>query len=75
MNVLGLEGTPDAWAQQLARIATHLQVSTPLVGLPEDDPIGCIRRLGEDIAPAATSLWAGARHARPKRLLRRLTTP
>jgi alkanesulfonate monooxygenase SsuD/methylene tetrahydromethanopterin reductase-like flavin-dependent oxidoreductase (luciferase family) len=56
VNVMGLEGTPDSWAQQLARIATDLRFSTLLVGVPDDDPIGFIRRLGEDIAPAVRAL-------------------
>jgi alkanesulfonate monooxygenase SsuD/methylene tetrahydromethanopterin reductase-like flavin-dependent oxidoreductase (luciferase family) len=52
VNVLALEGAADSWAQQLAHIATDLRFSTLLVGVPDDDPIGFIRRLGEDIAPA-----------------------
>jgi alkanesulfonate monooxygenase SsuD/methylene tetrahydromethanopterin reductase-like flavin-dependent oxidoreductase (luciferase family) len=56
VNVIGLEGTPDSCAQQLARIATDLRFSTLLVGVPDDDPIGFIRRLGEDIAPALRAL-------------------
>jgi hypothetical protein len=56
VNVIGLEGAPGSWAQQLAHIATDLRFSTLLVGVPEDDPIGFIRRLGEDIAPAVRAL-------------------
>jgi len=52
VNVIGLEGTPRSWAEQLARIATDLRFSTLLVAVPEDDPIGFIRRLGEDVAPS-----------------------
>lgn len=50
--MIGLEGTPRSWAEQLARIATDLRFSTLLVAVPEDDPIGFIRRLGEDVAPS-----------------------
>ena len=56
VNVMGLEGTPASWAQQLARIATDLHFSTLLVGVPDDDPIGFIRRLGEDTAPTVREL-------------------
>jgi alkanesulfonate monooxygenase SsuD/methylene tetrahydromethanopterin reductase-like flavin-dependent oxidoreductase (luciferase family) len=56
VNVLGLDGTPGSWAQQLARIATDLRFSTLLVGIPDDDPIDFIRRLGENIAPALRAL-------------------
>jgi alkanesulfonate monooxygenase SsuD/methylene tetrahydromethanopterin reductase-like flavin-dependent oxidoreductase (luciferase family) len=56
VNVIGLDGTPDSWAQRLARIAIDLRFSTLLVGVPDDDPIGFIRRLGEDVAPAVRAL-------------------
>lgn len=56
VNVMRLEGTPGSWANQLARIATDLRFSTLLVGVPDDDPIGFVRRLGEDIAPAVRAL-------------------
>ena len=44
VNVIGLESAPDSWAQQLARIATDLRFSTLLVGVPDEDPIGFVRR-------------------------------
>jgi alkanesulfonate monooxygenase SsuD/methylene tetrahydromethanopterin reductase-like flavin-dependent oxidoreductase (luciferase family) len=56
VNVIALEGTPDSWPQRLARIATDLRFSTLLVAVPDDDPIGFVRRLGEDIAPAVRTL-------------------
>jgi alkanesulfonate monooxygenase SsuD/methylene tetrahydromethanopterin reductase-like flavin-dependent oxidoreductase (luciferase family) len=56
VNVLGLEGTSESWARQLARIATELRFSTLLVGVHDDDPIGFVRRLGEEIAPAVRAL-------------------
>jgi alkanesulfonate monooxygenase SsuD/methylene tetrahydromethanopterin reductase-like flavin-dependent oxidoreductase (luciferase family) len=56
VNVMALDGSPDSWAQQLARIATELRFSTLLVGVPDDDPTGFIRRLGEDIAPALRAM-------------------
>ncbi len=51
VNVMALEG-----ADQLARIVTELRFSTILVGVPDEDPIGFIRRLGEDVAPRAREL-------------------
>lgn len=57
VNFMALE--PAGAADQLARIATDLGFSTILVGLPDEDPVGFIGRLGEEIAPRAREL-AGA---------------
>jgi len=46
----------SADADQLARIATELRFSTLIVGVPDEDPIGFIRRLGEDVAPRVREL-------------------
>jgi len=43
-------------ADGLARVATELGFSTVLVGVSGDDPVGFIRRLGEDVAPRARQL-------------------
>jgi alkanesulfonate monooxygenase SsuD/methylene tetrahydromethanopterin reductase-like flavin-dependent oxidoreductase (luciferase family) len=50
-NTPALEGEPETWADQLSQ-ATELGFETLIVPVPEDDPIGFIRRLGEDVAPA-----------------------
>jgi alkanesulfonate monooxygenase SsuD/methylene tetrahydromethanopterin reductase-like flavin-dependent oxidoreductase (luciferase family) len=50
-NVMALEGPPAGWADELARTA-ELGFTTLLVGVPADDPVGFVRRLGEDVAPA-----------------------
>lgn len=42
---------PNAGVDDLARIVTELGFSTVLVGLPADDPVGFVRRLGEEIRP------------------------
>jgi alkanesulfonate monooxygenase SsuD/methylene tetrahydromethanopterin reductase-like flavin-dependent oxidoreductase (luciferase family) len=49
-NTAALEGEPDTWAGQLRR-AAELGFETLIVPVPEQDPIGFIRRLGEDVAP------------------------
>jgi alkanesulfonate monooxygenase SsuD/methylene tetrahydromethanopterin reductase-like flavin-dependent oxidoreductase (luciferase family) len=49
-NTAALEGEPDTWAGQLSR-AAELGFETLIVPVPEDDPIGFIGRLGEDVAP------------------------
>jgi hypothetical protein len=59
VNVMGLGAEGDA-AERLARIATELRFSTILVGLPSDDPVGFVRRLGEDIAPSVRELVGAA---------------
>jgi alkanesulfonate monooxygenase SsuD/methylene tetrahydromethanopterin reductase-like flavin-dependent oxidoreductase (luciferase family) len=56
VNVPTLEGDPAGWADQLARITTELRFTTLFAGVPGDDPIGYIRRLGEDVAPRVREL-------------------
>jgi alkanesulfonate monooxygenase SsuD/methylene tetrahydromethanopterin reductase-like flavin-dependent oxidoreductase (luciferase family) len=56
LNVMALEGQPGAWADQLARISEELGFSTLLVGVPQDDPVSFVRRLGEDTAPRLREL-------------------
>ena len=46
-------GPPEGWADRLARLATDHRFETVLVTVPDEDPVGFIRRLGEDAAPAA----------------------
>ncbi len=59
VNVLGLDGDPSSWAQRLAAIASELRFSTLLVSVPEEDAVGFVRRLGEDIAPRVRELTSG----------------
>jgi alkanesulfonate monooxygenase SsuD/methylene tetrahydromethanopterin reductase-like flavin-dependent oxidoreductase (luciferase family) len=56
VNVMVLDGEPGGWADQLARIATDLRFSTLLVSVPSEDPVGFVRRLGEDVARRLRSL-------------------
>jgi alkanesulfonate monooxygenase SsuD/methylene tetrahydromethanopterin reductase-like flavin-dependent oxidoreductase (luciferase family) len=51
VNVMG-----GADADELARIATDLGFSTLVVGVPDEDPVGYIRRLGEEVAPRVRNL-------------------
>ena len=60
VNVMGLEGDPSTWPDQLAGIATDLGFSTLLVAVPSDDPIAFVRRLGEDVAPRVRELAGSA---------------
>jgi hypothetical protein len=46
-NVMGLE---DAPLDRLTQVA-ELGFSVLLAGVPDEDPVGFIRRLGEDVAP------------------------
>ena len=56
VNVMGLEGEPGTWAEQLARVH-DLGFTTLLTGLPDDDdPLGAVRRLGEDVRPRLAEL-------------------
>jgi alkanesulfonate monooxygenase SsuD/methylene tetrahydromethanopterin reductase-like flavin-dependent oxidoreductase (luciferase family) len=54
--VIGRNGTPATRAEQLARIGEELGFSTLLVGVPRQDPVTFVRRLGEDIAPRLREL-------------------
>jgi alkanesulfonate monooxygenase SsuD/methylene tetrahydromethanopterin reductase-like flavin-dependent oxidoreductase (luciferase family) len=56
VNVIGLDGDPGSWADELARVATDLRFSTLLVSVAGDDPVGFVRRLGEDVAPRVRDL-------------------
>jgi alkanesulfonate monooxygenase SsuD/methylene tetrahydromethanopterin reductase-like flavin-dependent oxidoreductase (luciferase family) len=56
VNVMGLDGDPGSWPEQLARIASELRFSTLLVAVPDNDPVGFVRRLGEDVAPRVRQL-------------------
>jgi alkanesulfonate monooxygenase SsuD/methylene tetrahydromethanopterin reductase-like flavin-dependent oxidoreductase (luciferase family) len=49
-NVMSLEGEPGTWADQLLG-AAELGFEALMVGVPDADPVGFIRRLGEDVAP------------------------
>jgi alkanesulfonate monooxygenase SsuD/methylene tetrahydromethanopterin reductase-like flavin-dependent oxidoreductase (luciferase family) len=56
VNVMTLEGDPSGWADQLARIVDDLGFTTVLVGLPDEDPLGTVRRLGEEVRPRLLDL-------------------
>ncbi|HLL86530.1 MAG TPA: LLM class flavin-dependent oxidoreductase [Thermoleophilaceae bacterium] len=55
-NVTSLEGDPAGWPDQLARVVDGLGFSTVLVGLPDEEPLEVIRRLGEETAPRLREL-------------------
>jgi alkanesulfonate monooxygenase SsuD/methylene tetrahydromethanopterin reductase-like flavin-dependent oxidoreductase (luciferase family) len=56
VNVMALAGDPGTWPGRLARIASDLRFTTLFVGVPDDDPVGFVRRLGEDVAPRVREL-------------------
>ena len=49
----GVSGPPSDWADQLAGLARDYRFDTLILSVPDQDPLGFIRRLGEDAAPAA----------------------
>jgi alkanesulfonate monooxygenase SsuD/methylene tetrahydromethanopterin reductase-like flavin-dependent oxidoreductase (luciferase family) len=57
-NVMSIDDHPGRAADQLARVATELRFATLLVAVAGDDPVGFIRRLGEDVAPQVRELLA-----------------
>jgi alkanesulfonate monooxygenase SsuD/methylene tetrahydromethanopterin reductase-like flavin-dependent oxidoreductase (luciferase family) len=56
LNVMEQNGPPESWVDQLARISDELGFSTLLVGVPQQDPVAFVRRLGEDVAPRVREL-------------------
>jgi alkanesulfonate monooxygenase SsuD/methylene tetrahydromethanopterin reductase-like flavin-dependent oxidoreductase (luciferase family) len=58
VNVFALDGDPAGWADQIARVAGELRFTTILVPPSQADPIGSVRRLGEDVAPRVRELIA-----------------
>jgi alkanesulfonate monooxygenase SsuD/methylene tetrahydromethanopterin reductase-like flavin-dependent oxidoreductase (luciferase family) len=50
-NVMALGSPPAGWAEELARSAIGLRFETLLGSPSADDPLGSIRRLGEEAAP------------------------
>jgi alkanesulfonate monooxygenase SsuD/methylene tetrahydromethanopterin reductase-like flavin-dependent oxidoreductase (luciferase family) len=54
-NVMALEGDPGGWPDRLARV-TELGFETLLVGVPEDEKIGFVERLGQETAPRLREL-------------------
>ena len=64
VNVMSLEGRPDTWPDQLARIA-ELGFGTLFVGVPDEGGVDFVRRLGEEVAPRVRETFGqapGARH-------------
>jgi alkanesulfonate monooxygenase SsuD/methylene tetrahydromethanopterin reductase-like flavin-dependent oxidoreductase (luciferase family) len=59
VNAMTLSGSPDTWADELARIVTDLRFTTILVGLPDEDQPGYVRRLGEEVTPRVRELVRG----------------
>jgi alkanesulfonate monooxygenase SsuD/methylene tetrahydromethanopterin reductase-like flavin-dependent oxidoreductase (luciferase family) len=51
-----LDDQPSHWPDQLARIASELRFETLLVSVPKEDPVGFVRRLGEEVAPRTREL-------------------
>jgi alkanesulfonate monooxygenase SsuD/methylene tetrahydromethanopterin reductase-like flavin-dependent oxidoreductase (luciferase family) len=54
-NVMALDGDPGGWPDRLARV-TELGFSTLLVGVPEEDPVGFVERLGQETGPRLREL-------------------
>jgi hypothetical protein len=57
--MMELTGDPSGWAEELTRVVSELRFETLLVGVPSEDPIDFIRRLGEDVAPVVRARSAG----------------
>ena len=58
---LGLAGPPATWPEQIARLATDHRIEAFFLGPEADDgdPVGFVRRVGEETAPRARELLGG----------------
>lgn len=57
----GVDGPASSWADQLAGLATEYRFDTLLLSVPAEDPVGFVRRLGEEAAPVAREKAGQAR--------------
>ena len=56
---LNLEGEPSGWPDQIARLASEHRMEAFFLGADDaGDPIGLVRRLGEETAPRTRALLA-----------------
>jgi len=53
---VNVDGDSDAIADRLATVVSELRFETLIVSVPDEDPLGFIRRLGEDVAPRVREL-------------------
>ena len=55
---LNLTGAPAGWPEQIARLASEHRMQAFFLGAEDDggDPVGLVRRLGEETAPRAREL-------------------
>jgi alkanesulfonate monooxygenase SsuD/methylene tetrahydromethanopterin reductase-like flavin-dependent oxidoreductase (luciferase family) len=51
VNVMALDGGPEGWSDQLARVASELRFRTLLVAVPDADAVGFVERLATEVAP------------------------
>jgi hypothetical protein len=56
VNLMQLDGSPGSWPDLLARIVSELRFTTLIAGVPDTDPLGFVRRLGEEVAPRVREL-------------------
>jgi alkanesulfonate monooxygenase SsuD/methylene tetrahydromethanopterin reductase-like flavin-dependent oxidoreductase (luciferase family) len=55
VNLMSPVGSPAGLVDQLARVVADLRFQKVLVAVPAEDPIGFVRRLGDEVAPAVRS--------------------
>jgi len=58
VNITPSVEDPDQIVEQLIQIVEDLRFDTVVVGVPRDDPIGFVRRLGDEVAPAVHAYFA-----------------
>ena len=58
VNITPSVEEPDQIVEQLIQIVEDLRFDTVVVGVPRDDPIGFVRRLGDEVAPAVHAYFA-----------------
>jgi alkanesulfonate monooxygenase SsuD/methylene tetrahydromethanopterin reductase-like flavin-dependent oxidoreductase (luciferase family) len=58
VNVTTSSDDPSRVVDQLVRIIEDLRFETVLVGVPGDDPVAFVRRLGDEVAPAVRARFS-----------------
>ena len=58
VNIMASEATTPRIVEQLSRIVDDLHFEKLLVAVPPDDPIGFVRRLGDEVAPAVRTRFS-----------------
>ena len=58
VNVTASSADPSRIVEQLVQVIEDLRFETVIVGVPGDDPVTFVRRLGDEVAPAVRARFS-----------------